>query len=319
VHESNPDCLSVDVGHHVVGYPTRPAVRYPTEFPAQQDGTAATAERVGVRTHAVRGVVVLEVAGRLGDVVQDLDRAIQQALAEGPRGVVCDLSRVLECAEPGVVSVLARAGRHVRDWSGTPVAVACPHPRVRAALTAHLMGRQLIVTESVFCAVSLVLATPTVVVETLRLAPHPTAMRASREFVTGTLLNWGLDRLALAANLVVTELVTNSTMFATTDIEVSVACNQRALRLSVRDNSLEVPGRRHTHFDLNGPRPTAVAGLSRALGVLRAADGGKVAWAVLNATRPSPLTTSPQPATALQGSPQFTDAPGGAELSPLAV
>jgi len=44
----------------------------------------------------VRGVEVLEVTGRLDAVVEDLDRAIQPALAEGPRGVVCDLSAVTE-------------------------------------------------------------------------------------------------------------------------------------------------------------------------------------------------------------------------------
>ena len=315
LHQSNPRCLYTDVDHHAVAFPTRPGVRYTAEFPALPAGTPDADEQVGVRTHAVRGVLVLEVAGLLSDVVQDLDRAIQQALAEGPLGVVCDLSGVLECAEPVAVEVLARVGRHVRDWSGTPVAVACPDPRLREALTAHHMGGKLIVTESVFSAVSLVLVTPTVVVEKLRLAPHPTAMRASREFVTRTLLDWGLVRMTLAANLVVTELVTNSTMLATTDIEVSVAWNQRALRLSVRDNSPDVPRQRHTHFDLNGPRPTAVAGLSRAFGVLPVVDGGKVAWAVLNAGR----RRRPEPVTALQESLQFTDAPDAAKLSRSAV
>ena len=64
-----------------------------------------------VSKHAERGVVVLEVAGRLGDVIEDLDRAIQLALADGPRGVVCDLSAVLNGAEPESVDLLATAGR----------------------------------------------------------------------------------------------------------------------------------------------------------------------------------------------------------------
>jgi len=51
-----------------------------------------------VRTHAVGQVVVLEVAGPLSDVIEELDRAIQLALADGPRGVVCDLSDVPEGA-----------------------------------------------------------------------------------------------------------------------------------------------------------------------------------------------------------------------------
>ena len=70
-------------------------------------------------------LLVLEVVGRLGDVVEDLDRAIKLALAEGPRGVVCDLSGVLGCAEADAVDLLASSGRHVRDWPGIPVAMAC--------------------------------------------------------------------------------------------------------------------------------------------------------------------------------------------------
>src|SRR5665811_2432110 len=98
------------------------------------------------------------VTGRLVDVAQELDLAIQLALAEGPRGVVCDLSAVLEGAEPGAVEVLATAGRHVRDWPGIPVAVACPDPWVREALRVQPLGGHLIVTASLFSAVSAVLA-----------------------------------------------------------------------------------------------------------------------------------------------------------------
>ena len=54
--------------------------------------------------------MVLEFAGKLGGVIEDLDRSIQLALADGPRGVVCDLSAVYEGAEPGAVELLATAG-----------------------------------------------------------------------------------------------------------------------------------------------------------------------------------------------------------------
>ena len=251
-----------------------------------------------VRTHAIRGVVVLAVSGRLSDVVQDLDLAIQLALAEGPRGVVCDLSGVLEIAEPASVEVLAASGRHVQDWSGIPVALACPDPRVRQTLGAHRMGGRLIVTASVSSAVSMVLLTPNLVVAKLRLAPHPSAPRASRDFVTRTLRDWGLDRLTLAANLVVSELVTSSTMHATTDIELSISWNLRALRLTVRDNSPEVPHPGPTLWDLNRSRLNAVADLSRGFGFLPTADEGKVAWAVLNAAQPQPLASRRRPEAA---------------------
>jgi hypothetical protein len=192
------------------------------------------------------------------------------------------------------------------------VAVACQDARVRAALAAHPLGGHLIVTESVFSAVSAVKATPTLAVERLRLAPHPTAKRACREFVTRTLLDWGLDPLILAADLLINELVTSSMMQANSGIDLSVAWNLGALRLTVRDSSPDLARVRYTHRGPSGSRLTAVAALSRAFGVLPTADGGKVAWAVLNAA-PSRLLTGrrrPEPATGSQKSAILTDTPG---------
>src|SRR5664280_1784075 len=238
-----PD-LSTSVDHHVgalstIGLPARPASR------------SAGGPRVGVRAHVMRQVVVLDIAGRLSDVVGDLDHAIELALADTPRGVVCDLSAVLEGAESGAVDVLAAVGRHVRDWPGIPVAVACPDPRLRRLLTAHRLSRPLIVTASLFSAVSSVLATPAPAVQWLHLAPHPTAIRASRDFVTRTLLDWRLGRAIRSARLVVSELVMNSTMNAGTEVDVSVAWNVGALRLTVRDHSPRFPRQRYSALGLH--------------------------------------------------------------------
>jgi hypothetical protein len=71
-----PD-LPTDVDNHVGGLPT-------TEFPARPASRSARGPQVGVRTRVMRQAVVLEVAGRLHDVVEDLDRAIELALADGP-------------------------------------------------------------------------------------------------------------------------------------------------------------------------------------------------------------------------------------------
>jgi hypothetical protein len=55
--------------------------------------------------------------------------------------VVCDLSNVIDGADPVAVAVLATVGRHVRGWSGIPVAVACPDPQVlREALRVQPLG-----------------------------------------------------------------------------------------------------------------------------------------------------------------------------------
>jgi hypothetical protein len=235
--------------------------------------------------------VVLEILGALGDVVEDLDEAIQLALADGPRSVICDLSAVHAGAEQGAIEMLASAGRHVRDWPGIPVAIAHPDPQVRAALAAHSMGAHLIVKAAVVPAISAVLATPLPSVKWLRLAPHPTAASASRNFVTRTLLTWGLAPLISSACLVVSELVTNSTIHARTDIHLSLAWSLGAIRLTVRDDSPDLPKQRYSEFDVHGRGLSLVIGISRAFGVLPTACGGKVVWAVLNTALPCDMVT----------------------------
>jgi hypothetical protein len=230
--------------------------------------------------------VVVEVAGRLGDVVEDLDHAIKVALAERSRGVVCDLSGVRAAREPAALEALAAAGRHVRDWPGVPLSVACPDPEVREALRSLPLGRHLLVTKSLFCAMTAVLATRTLTVERLRLSPNPTASRVSQAFVTRTLLGWRLGTVVPFAQPVICELVANASMSARTDIDLSVAWNLGALRLMVRDDDPDVAGQPFPDLDPRGPRLPAVERLSRAFGVLPTADGGKVVWAVLDAPRP---------------------------------
>ena len=317
VHQpSSPQALSSDFDHHLVLFPTRSAPKTPAELPAQSAGRSAQGGQVRARKHPVREVMVVEVAGRLGEVAGDLDLGIQLALADGPRGVVCDLSGVSDGADPVAVDVLATAGRHVRDWPGTPVAVACPDPLLREALHAHLLGAHLIVTPSLFSAVSAVLATPTLTVQWLRLSPHPTAPRAAREFVTRTLLDWRLGRVIPFASLVVSELVASSSVHTGTDIHLSVAWDRGSLRLTVRDQGPGLPGQRPCAPDLHGRGLTVVAGLSRTFGILPTCDGGKTVWAVLEAPRPLPSDRRirSERVTATQGSPIFTDGHGLAEL-----
>jgi hypothetical protein len=264
----------------------KPDTYVPTELAVDAVESPVARPSLRVRTHALRQVVVLEFSGKLGAVIEDLDRSIQLALADGPRGVVCDLSAVYEGAEPGAVELLATAGRHMRDWPGIPVVVAGSKRRVREVLRGHPLGGHLILTASVRQAVSAVLETPMPVIEWQRLAPHPTAPRASRNFVSRTLLDWGLGRLIPSASLVVSELVTNSTIHAGSDVDLSVSWNLEALRLTVRDNSFDLPRQRFSRFDQNGRGLSVVAGLSRSFGVLPT-DDGKVVWAVLNAARPT--------------------------------
>lgn len=266
----------------------------PSELPAQLADRPATSSQVRVRTHAIRQVVVLEAARRLSDVGEDLDDTIQLALADEPRGVVCDLSAVLDGTEPADLDRLAAAGRHVRDWPGIPIVVACPDPLVRSALAGHPLGKHLIASASMLPALSAVLSSSPPSVERLRLTAHSTAPRAARDFVTRTLLDWRLGRVIPSASLMVGELVASSMISAGTDIDLSVAWHLGALRLTVRDHGDGTAHHRHGYLDLNWRRLPIVASLSRAFGVLPTAGGGKAVWAVLDAPKP-PLPIGRRP------------------------
>jgi hypothetical protein len=308
--------LTTDLADSVVLLPVPEASCAPAEIAAACVAPAAAVVQAPPRTRVIREVAVIEAAGRLCEVVQELDRAIQLALAGGPRGIVCDLSNALDAADSRALEMLATAGRHVRDWPGTPVAVACPDHRVRDFLRAHPLGGHLILTASLFSAVSEVLATPSIATAGLHLSAHPTAPRAARDFVTRTLLDWRLGRVIPFATLVVGELVASSSVCAGTDIDLSVLWNLGALRLNVRDDGPALASQAHGSLDLHGRELTVVAGLTRAFGVLPAAGGGKVVWAVLDAPRPRLLNRRAGSAGigAPRESPEFTDGRGLAEL-----
>jgi hypothetical protein len=154
-------------------------------------------------------------------------------------------------------------------------------------------------------------------VESRRLAPHLTEPRASRDFVTRTLLDWRLGRAIPFARRVVSELVSGSSIDAGTDIDVSLAWDRGVLRLTVLDHGPELPGQWPCVPDLPSRALTVVADLSRACGVLPTADGGKVVWAVLDAPRPRCSTKQirSEHAAAFSRPPAFKDGRGLAQLS----
>lgn len=265
------------------------------ELTARSADCASTGPQLLVRARPIRQIVVMDVSGRLSDIVQELDVAIQQALSTEPRGVACDLTNVLADDEPDALALLATSGRHVRDWSGTPLAVSSPRPSVRSALSAQPLGERLTVTKSLLSALYAVLRTPAPAVGHVRLASQPTASRAAHDFVANTLLDWQLARLTPSAALVARELVTSAQNRdeAGGDIDLSIAWTDGSLRLTVRNTAAGGHQQHRAHAELRGRGLTLVAGLSRAHGVLPAPDGGQVMWAVLDVPKPQ--------STALEG------------------
>ena len=73
-----------------------------------------------------------------------------------------------------------------------------------------------------------------------------------------------------------------------TDIDLAVAWYAGALRLTIGDHGSALPGHpKACSLDLQGRGlAVVVAGLSRTFGVLSAADGGTLVWAVRKAPAP---------------------------------
>lgn len=81
----------------------------------------------------------------------------------------------------------------------------------------------------------------------VRLAPDPVSARAARRHVAEVLdaaPQGGLDQVADTATLLVSEVVTNAVLHATTDIELSCDVLSGSLYVGVRDRSPVLPSRR---------------------------------------------------------------------------
>lgn len=233
--------------------------------------------------HTVGDVRVLAVAGSLHEVADELDRAVLHALAEEPRGVVCDLSGLVDGVRPRGVDLLASSSREAREWPGTPVALTCPDADLRSRLRRHPLSDDVMVRPTLRRALSDVDKNPAPAVVRTRLPPRVTASRTARDFVSRACLDWGLRHEVASACLVVSELVTNAVLHATPDIDLSLSRHGGRLRLAVRDRSATVPSPRGSDLARTTGRGLAlIEGCSRSWGVLPTADGGKVVWAVLD-------------------------------------
>lgn len=109
--------------------------------------------------------------------------------------------------------------------------------------------------------------------------PAPASVRAARRFVSSVLAEWGLRAAYDAAEVLVSEVVTNAVLHARTPFAVTVTRSADAVRVSVSDGSPAVPQQR-----MYGPDSTTGRGMrlvnSLALrwGVEADGSGGKVVW-----------------------------------------
>jgi anti-sigma regulatory factor (Ser/Thr protein kinase) len=118
--------------------------------------------------------------------------------------------------------------------------------------------------------------------ETSTFAASAAAPRAARHFVAQTLRQWGAGKVAVDAELVVTELATNAVVHARSGFTVAISDRGDAVRISVRDTSPLAAA--DPRFPLAAAPATGlgmVAAVAREWGTQLLGDEGKTVWAEL--------------------------------------
>lgn len=114
------------------------------------------------------------------------------------------------------------------------------------------------------------------------LAPRPASAGEARRFVLGVLAELNQPDWADAAELAVSEVVTNAVLHARTDIQVRVLAGTDSARVEVRDGNPALPVQRsYDESATTGRGLELVELLTTACGVELLEDDGKVVWFVL--------------------------------------
>jgi anti-sigma regulatory factor (Ser/Thr protein kinase) len=112
----------------------------------------------------------------------------------------------------------------------------------------------------------------------MSLRPEASSARQARRYVAEQLEALGFPEVAPAAELLVSELVTNAVLHARTSVQVGVEPHGSSVRVTVADGSARQPMRRRHSVDSGTGRGLIlVEQLSASWGV-DLLEGGKVVW-----------------------------------------
>ena len=244
------------------------------------------------------GCTVLALRGRLDrSAAPRLQRVLRKQLARQPVAVICDLSG-LDALDPDCAGLFTVAAHHPSSsWPDTPLLLCGARPGVAEALGRLGVPRFVPVHASLLDAVLDAGKRPPYLRDELRLPPSPVAPATARRFVRETCQTWRLlvddqddagaraasAELVERAELIASELVTNALIHARTAVRLRLSLRDERLHIGVHDG-----GRRLLRLVGGDPEAEAGRGLllvermSRAWGVYRPPEGGKVVWCVLS-------------------------------------
>jgi anti-sigma regulatory factor (Ser/Thr protein kinase) len=234
--------------------------------------------------HLRTGALVIKLTGRISlRAVGLTERAVARCLAHYPPAVVIDCARVIGARRLHrllFTAVVHRGGR----LSGTDMVVCAGkdlyvrRPRTMRRTTHYAdLARALSEVRPHHVPSGVRRAH-------LRLAATPEATTAARQLLRRVCREWGLPAVALdCGQLIVSELVSNASEHAGTDIDVTVCQRGRYLRIAVADRSPTVPNltRRMpagAAVPMRGRGLPLVARYATRMGAIAGPDG-KVIWA----------------------------------------
>ncbi len=120
----------------------------------------------------------------------------------------------------------------------------------------------------------------------VELEPTPASASAARRLVREALESCGHEEWQDAAELAVSELVTNGVLHAHTLLTLTVQCGQDELRVEVQDLNPARPAlRRYGNHATTGRGMQLVASVTTSHGVTGVPTGGKVVWFTIGAGR----------------------------------
>ncbi|WP_137123351.1 ATP-binding protein [Segeticoccus rhizosphaerae] len=213
--------------------------------------------------------------------------AVLRALAQEPRAVVADLTGpdVDASALPAELDLIEN---YLGHWDATALLVCADTLEKERVLQAHPLGARL----TLFPAVAFALVAAGRQIPTdrlvLPLASVPAAPGQARHFVRSALEQWRLRYLLNEAELVVTELVTNTVVHAHTPMTLTISRRnptappgRGTLRIAVRDTDHDSPAPHPP--DLlrpDGRGLQLIDHFTAAWGAI-SLDDGKIVWTVL--------------------------------------
>lgn len=111
-----------------------------------------------------------------------------------------------------------------------------------------------------------------------RLPGNPSSAGIARRFVRDVLVDWEREDLADLAQFLANELVTNSVLHASTEVELSVSLERDRLRVEVQDENPQAPMKKDYSLSATTGRGLVlVEELSSDWGS-EPANAGKVVW-----------------------------------------